>query len=372
MLDRSKVIKELQVIADKLFVDFSPELEKAKESWAKITQDPTFIYKVKNAPSALLVPTWEGDLGATFPVPQPPEMYQILAVDGSQIYPDRHQGTSCFLINIGIVELFYGIPGKGVNLSSTPYVYVGSEDEGIAASADLVNCRRQELEFQAGVERGIIFKNSAVPSVFLFDGSLIFWHLESKDQQIKNIFLPSYLAMLENFYAADISMAGYISLPKSKELINLVRLDLCNFVIEGCHIQKEVEHLVDANLMRAFLAPKTRTAVFENHSNITEYYPAHLKPYFFYLHVGNEVVRVELPAWLGRNEARVDEIAALILDQCNKGRGYPVGLAEAHEQAVVKGPDRDFFYHLIQKVGMDHNQRLALSQKVIKKRGLGI
>jgi hypothetical protein len=62
----------------------------------------------------------------------------------------------------------------------------------------------------------------------------------------------------------------------------------------------------------------------------------------------------------------------IIINQAQKGRGYPVCLAEAHEQAVVKGPDREFFYHMIQKIGYDYKQRINISQKSLKKRGIGI
>lgn len=57
-----------------------------------------------------------------------------------------------------------------------------------------------------------------------------------------------------------------------------------------------------------------------------------------------------------------------MLDQACKGNGYPVAIAEAHEQAVVKGPDRDFFYLLINKLAYDEKKRMSLSQKSMKKR----
>ena len=68
----------------------------------------------------------------------------------------------------------------------------------------------------------------------------------------------------------------------------------------------------------------------------------------------------------------MDLIATIIADQCVKGRGYPVVLAEAHEQAVVKGLDREFFYHLINKISLEHNKTLKISQKSRKKLGMGI
>ena len=46
--------------------------------------------------------------------------------------------------------------------------------------------------------------------------------------------------------------------------------------------------------------------------------------------------------------------------------------SDLHEQAVVKGPDREFFYHLIYKIGLESNKNLKASQKSIKKRGIGV
>ena len=37
----------------------------------------------------------------------------------------------------------------------------------------------------------------------------------------------------------------------------------------------------------------------------------------------------------------------LILDQCQRGRGYPVAISEAHEQTVVDGRDRQTFKELV-------------------------
>jgi hypothetical protein len=47
-------------------------------------------------------------------------------------------------------------------------------------------------------------------------------------------------------------------------------------------------------------------------------------------------------------------------------------LTEAHEQAVVKGADREFFYHFLQKMGMERNHAQIISRKSLKKRSIGI
>lgn len=377
MLDRAKVMRELQGISDHLFLDFSTEYAFALHIWEKIVADTTFMHKVRavQGKTPWLIPTWSEKLDDCHAISQELSQYCVGAVDGSQIYPDRHQGTPCYLINIGSVMVAYGMPGYSVKLDSAPSVYSGAHED-LTHSPDTVNCRRQELEFKAGIALSMQFQTIAathhLPYLFLFDGSLIFWHLESKDETLKNMFLGTYLASLHQLYLTKTLMAGYISLPKNKELVNLLRLDLCNFDFNEHTAHTEVDNVVDTVIASFFLEPYSRSIVFKNHASICQTYPDHLHPYFFYLHVGNEIGRVEIPAWIASNVASVNIIAAIIIDQTIKGRGYPVALAESHEQAVVKGPDREFFYQLISKIGFEKNQRLKLSQKSIKKRGIGI
>lgn len=376
MLNRVVLLEQLQSITNDLFLDISKEFQIAHDSWQRIVADPTFVYKVRQISTPWLVPDWYEHLGAVTPVSSILGQYSVLAVDGSQVYPDRHQGTSCFLVNIGSVLLNYKQPHQqAVVLESKPYVFTGDDEkENVANGQELVNCRRQEFEFEEGFKKGreFIAQNPDVPFAFLFDGSLIFWHLESKETNLKELFLNKYLSVLDQLYQSSILCAGYISLPKSKELVNLIRIELCKFQIEGCTELEAVKHLVDTSVARFFLQPNTRSVVFKSNAKIGACYPEHLMPHFFYMDVGSEIVRVEIPAWIAHDEKKLTLVAQIILDQSLKGRGYPVALAEAHEQAVVKGPDREFFYHLITKLGIERKQQLNSSQKSMKKRGMGI
>lgn len=375
MLDRSKLIKELRSVADKLFIDSMPFDNSARDEWRKIADDPTFIYKIRQAANfPWPVPLWDGRLDETTLIEKIIEPHYVLSVDGSQIYPDRHHALSCFLINIGTVVLPYNVMGKKVQFRSEPTVFAGSDDCDLPFSSSVVNCKRQELEFYAGLELGREIKESCedVPYILLFDGSLIFWHLSSQDIEIRDRFLHSYLALLAQLYENRIFTAWYISMPKSKELLNLVRLSLCDFDTTKVERYQAVNQVIDTSIVRSFLPTGYRTTIFRNQSSISKLYPEHLKPCFFYSNIGSEIGRVELPAWMAQDSDLVAMVSSLVFDQCVKGGGYPVALAEAHEQAVVKGPDRDFFYHLLQKLGIERNHSLSISFKSLKKRGIGI
>lgn len=376
MLDRCKLIAELQQVADKLFVDVTPSYHLAQDIWQLIINDSTFLYKVRavhNAPWP--VPLWQGNLGDIIPIALAQQPYVAFSVDGSQIYPDRHNVLSCFLINTGSVVVPYDVPGCSVQLFSDPTVFAGVDENQQTFTTDGVNCKRQELELRAGLDLAKSIKKehgNTVPFVLLFDGSLIFWHLSSKEKEVRDLFLNSYLALLDELYQEKIPVAWYISMPKSKELMSLVRLHLCNFDHQRKELYKAVDSVVDSGIMYSMLEPYTRSIIFSNHSSISDYYPNHLRPFFFYLHTGNEIGRVEIPSWIAVDEQMINTIAFVVVDQCNKGGGYPVALAEAHEQAVVKGPDREFFYHFLKKMSMDRKHIISVSRKSIKKRGIGI
>lgn len=374
MLHRAKLLQALEAVSDSLFIDLGPELARTKQVWHSMVADSDLAQKIEACQAPWPLPTWQGAIDTTVPVAPCNKPYQLLALDGSQVYPDKHQGTNCFLINLGIVELQYRTGKKGITLQSIPYVFADGieiEDEMIS-SVDIVNGKREEFELQAGLEYAKQLKQERQdPLLFLFDGSLIFWHLESKEQALKNYFLKKYFALLEQFRKESIWIAGYISLPKSKELINVVRTFSGNFDV-GKKCQDFTKRLIDTSIAQFFLSPGMRSTLFKSRSSVTELYPEAISPYFFYFDIGTETVRIEVPKYLADDEGAIAGICSIILDQTQKGSGFPVGLSEAHEQAVVKGADREFFYHLIGKLSIEQKRSILLSQKSRKKRAMAI
>jgi hypothetical protein len=372
VLNRVKLLRELESVSDKLFLDLSEQSKKAQDIWRQICADPLFLDKIKASVSPWSLPLWEGDLGEIFSIEPQTNPYQIVSVDGSQIYPDKHQGIGCFLINVGSVVLQYGTTEGKTFFGSEPHLFVEHDqlfDSEKINPIDLVNGIREEFEFSSGYDLMSLLKknHSEYQSVFLCDGSLIFWHLESKDRTIKDYFLKKYCEILKKFESDKMPMAGYISLPKSKDLLNLVRVALCNFNMKS-DAHEIVRHLVDSSIVRSYVPEGYRTTLFQSQSPITEEYPESIRPYFFYINTGVEIGRVEIPAYVAHDKQLLDLVCKLIMDQTKKGRGYPVVIAEAHEQAVVKGSDREFFYRLIAKMSIDLNKKVLPSQKATRKR----
>jgi len=386
MIDRNAVLKQLEVVSSKLFAHVTDADDFLMQEWQKIAQDPTFRDRAGEAQSSFLVPTWQGDLQQTFSVGPIEHPYTVLGVDGSQIYPDRHiSGAGCCLINVGGILIEYDAVSR-VQTFSKPEVLLLEQltagDEQEAATPEMVDFTREARELATMLQqaRGYRAQNSSASStmpICLVDGSLIFWQLEGSSPAVKKRFLDAYLGVLDACYQERILVAGYISFPRSKELINLIKLGLCRFKMANCipcHSAyttfpcETADQWLDSQLVHAYVPPWHRTILFASSSKIIKHYPSHLAPHFLYLNVGKEVARVEIPRWIAYDETALTQTLSVIVDQVQKGQGFPVVLAEAHEQAVVKGSDREFFYHLIAKICMAQHKPVSWSQKSLTKK----
>lgn len=369
MLDRSKIVAALQKSSQDLFIGFVQEIDIVQQVWHKISNEIDFAQKINEQKHLLLVPFWKGLLAPVVDVAPIKEAYSVVSVDGSQIYYDKHQGPPCFLINIGFMQLRYGMTGKPVEYGSEPILCTKFNVENDFGSPDFVNMEREAYEFDKAFEQMQLIQeeNKEHLSAALFDGSLIFFHLDAKEMELKDSFLDYYCNVLEKFYQNKMLIAGYMSLPRTKELINLCKLELAQFDSENLELTSVIDRLTDVDIADLYLNLNQRSIVFKSRAPISYLYPAHLQPYFCYLHVGSEIVRLEFPAWIALSDDLVNQVCSIALDQALKGRGYPVCLFEAHEQAVIKSPDRDFFYKMVEKLSQKQAKSYLISQKSIKK-----
>lgn len=369
MLDKSKIVAALQGASKDLFVGFVQEVDIVSTVWAKIAGDDTFLSKVHARKQPILVPMWKGLLGGVFDIIVQSSSYSVLSVDGSQIYYDKHQGPPCFVINIGFIQLRYGLSGKAVEYGSYPYLTTQLGVENDYGSPDFVNMQRESHEFTTAFKqmKQLQVEIGSHDSVCLFDGSLIFFHLDTKDMELKEKFLDEYCQILQKFHDEKMLVVGYMSLPRTKELVNLCKLELAQFDAVSLEQTSVIDRLTDVDIADLYLKKGQRSIIFKSLAPISYLYPENLKPYFCYVHVGSEIVRLEFPAWIALSDELVNKVCSIAFDQAQKGHGYPVCLFEAHEQAVIKSIDRDFFYRMIEKLSQKQAKSYVISQKSIKK-----
>lgn len=304
-------------------------------------------------------------------LPERPAAYQIVATDGSQIDLDRHGSVACYLINVGRVFMRYG-HRPTARLTSQPALYYREEDLYLTDGARRVLIEGNYLSARRDVEEGVALADLAdevltddMPALALQDGTLVRWTLAGAERFVQERLLAQYLSYLERMRARGLPVASYISRPRSPEVVGTIRLMLCPDLdvaagrgakcgecsdmaagrAPSCQI---CEGLVDAEIIAGQLQEGQRGPLFTSMSRINvEAYGEHLI-HFFHLRVGREIARVELPRWVAVEPAQVDLVHSLVYDQVARGDGYPVALARAHEQAVVRSADRRAFQRMLE------------------------
>jgi hypothetical protein len=172
---------------------------------------------------------------------------------------------------------------------------------------------------------------------------------------------------------------GYLSAARSGEALNFLRLHACPHPQPDCltHCPGKTEDapcqvfapLRDTALWNLLLQPGERSPLWRSSSRILELYGPH-HVYFCYVNVGAEIARIDLPQWVAEDEALLNSALSLTLTQVQKGYGYPVALAEAHNQAVVRGGDRARFFALLEREMIRAGlKNIGTSYKEARKRG---
>ena len=333
-----------------------------------------------------------------------PAAHTVIATDGSQIAPSHHEIAYCYLINIGRIILHYG-QSKLPLLDSLPEVFYRPEDLYISRqwgirTEEWMGYRRTAAETVmlaelaiAATQPGAGFRDGQnedahtntqnsklkTPALAMVDGSLLHWFLEPLPGEARNLILLPILAAWEELRSAGIPLVGYISASRSGEAINFLRFQSCPFLGPDCasHCVDRskrlpcdgLEPLKDAALWSQLLLPGQRSPLWRSSAKVQDFYGDHAI-HFCYVHVGSEVARVEVPAWVAQDEPLLAMALSLTVGQVQKGYGYPVALAEAHNQAVVRGGDRTRFFALLEQQMIRAGLRnVGTSYKQTRKRG---
>jgi len=328
------------------------------------------------------------------PSPTPGE-FHILATDGSQIDVDRHRGTRCYLINIGTVALKYGSNSEAV-LQSCPLLFSKEEDmvchpkaetpgKELMIEGSLLGIMRtvEEFNYLSGLCDAL---PEGADALALVDGSLIMWGLLSKDY-------PDYIvdAVLDNGVLKHmerinqlnpgrrIALASYISFSRSTDVVNALRVLICPHQAADCDRHctgiapgklpcAAMDGITDRDIFGQWLNPDERSEVFASLSKINCSRYGSNRVHFYYIKAGQEIARVEIPQWVARDPKLLSLSHSLVVSQCEKGQGYPVALAEAHEQAVVTGADRENFYRLVDDCLAGKKMPVSVSAKSLSKK----
>ena len=335
-----------------------------------------------------LVPGLTEPLTNVYEAPTPPRDYIVLAVDGSQIEIDRDSPFDAYLINIGRVYIRYG-KSPEANIESQAQTYYKPEDMVLGGSrrpgrehvigSSVIAARRDTAEVSALADMAESLPEG-VPAIGLLDGSLTQWRISEADNiadpDVRKQYIHALARLQEVSRERDFVVASYISRPRAREVVNALRIAICPFDTPNCGTYcrdkaegerpcDSIARVRDRDIFEGlFEEDGQRSGIFRSTADEIAEYGEHL-PHFFYTAALNELARVELPQWsLGQTEL----LHSLLWDQLQLGDGYPLALAEAHEEAVVRADDRNLFRQLLENEAMQRSTPGRTSAKSEAKR----
>jgi len=326
----------------------------------------------------------------------PPPQHTVLATDGSQISPSHHEIAYCYLINTGRIALHYG-QNRHPLLDSIPEAIYKSEDLYLSrqwgiSTEEWMGHRRTVSEAIALAELGETQRADVADAdrdaddprtLALTDGSLIYWFLDAMPGEARDRILPPILDAWDALADARVPLVGYLSASRSSEAANFLRLMACPHETSDCDRHcpasdtgkarkldcRVFEPMRDASLWGSLLEPGQRTGLWKSTNAILKHYDDRHAVYFCYVHVGTEIARLDLPAWVAEDDSLREFALGATVAQVQKGYGYPVSLAEAHNQAVVRVGDRQRFFALLERQMIEAGlKNIGTSYKESRKR----
>ncbi len=301
----------------------------------------------------------------------------VSGADGSQIYPDRHAPALYYVIQVGGLAMETG-SGRPPHTRTHPQIFYLPEDlhdqQGYPVGNAMINGRRDAEEMKALAEWSQA--HTGRPFVALLDNGLLLWFaLQVREQNQKDVdrILQAYLGHLDSLQTSGGCVAGFIDRPRSADVLALAHLSTLppDAVNDQSLRANPFRSLTDRALFDDLLGPGQRSACFIDSSPLNrDFETKGHQVRFFYLKTDarGTIARVEVPAWVAQDPARLGRVHAAILDQCRATGGFPYVLVRAHELAVVTNQDRQQLEGLIQQRLVDSHVAGRASQKATTKR----
>jgi hypothetical protein len=335
-----------------------------------------------------------------------PNSYVAAAADGSQAEPDRHGHVNYFLINTGTALIRYGNePAAG--FATAPRLYYKHEDLHIIEQrqtdwkpdqqprealidGDILAMKRSVAEIEDLVR---LAQNlpADLPSVLIVDGTLtLFAKSTGADAWVSELLVKQYQAALEAIHGMNLPVVGFISRSNASWVMEMLQVGVCGRERESCGFCRTRQpdkkagcalvglrdrFLYDGTLdepgVPAPLHPGERSAIFQLSASLYKEYGWN-EPAMFYMNSGREIAQVQVPMWVARDKALLDQVHTVIYEQCRNGGGYPTVLTRSHEQAVVTAADRDTLDQMVLSQLTNRGIHVPVSEKARSKQVRGI
>lgn len=307
----------------------------------------------------------------------------LIAVDGSQINPDRHAAHRFGVINIGAI-LMKRNSGKSPEIVTDTKLFFDMELERNGLTSEGAISLRRDL-----LERSVIddlSQDVLGPVVNITDGTLEIWGAKDiDDPKAYEQSVHTYLKILSRLQSRGLTIAGYVDKPSANLVVRLLEVTIARPEnLQNLRSYHPFQGVSDLWLFGSqndefrLLGPDERSAVFRLQSGSDKYYRDDLVLNFFYLNVSDservpQIARIEIPRWVVDDSEKLNLLHGLLIEQCRMlgNRPYPYLLNRAHEIAVVGNLEKEQIGQLLTLENQRHGESAGLpSNKQVAKDSL--
>jgi len=328
--ERKKTLEERRALARELLNSFAGELDLLRN---RVDDAKGFDQNIRCA-----YPLDES-LASSYPMPAPIENATLIAADGSQIFPDRHNQVQYYVINVGAIAIQIGSGNTPEIFTDTKLHFLDEFDDTYFSESQIA-LQRDVAERKKLLE---ISENFSGNIIALTEGQLELWGAtdnESRTEFEKS--LQDYLDILDALKQNGIITAGYVDKPGANWVTRL--LEIASLPKDELDRLKKYHPLLgvtDRWMYSQILPPEARSAVFALQAKSTETYTNALAIHFFYLNVGDKnkssIVRIDIPHWVAKDIDALNTLHNVLITQAKilGHKPFPYVLHRAHEIAVV-------------------------------------
>jgi len=285
------------------------------------------------------------NLASSYPVPAPASDVTLIAADGSQIVPNRHDAIQYYVINVGAISMQVG-SGNTPEIFTDTELRMLDEFEDTFFSDSQVALQRDVAERKKLLE---VAKKYSGKIIALTEGQLELWGAADDDNNRDfDKSLQDYLDVLKELEERQVITSGYVDKPGANWVIRL--LEIATIPLNELSNLKKYHPLAgvtDLWLFGKILGKHERSAVFALQAKSAEKYKDSLSLHFFYLNVGDarkpKIARVDVPLWVVNNKEALENLHYALIEQTKIMGNEPVPylLHRAHEIAVVTHREKE-------------------------------
>jgi hypothetical protein len=343
--ERQKKKEEAQELAQNLLSSFNSELDVLRSK----------VDAAKQADSNIrcAVPLNE-TLSSSRPMPASVIQATLIAADGSQIVPNRHDPHQYYVINVGAIAMQIG-SGITPDVETDTELRVLDEFDDTFFSDSQVALQRDVAERKKLLEMSKKYSGTIIA---LTEGQLELWgSVDNENAREFEKSLQDYLHSLEAMQKKQIIAGGYVDKPGANWVVKLLEIaGTPHDELKNVRKNRLLAGVTDLWMFSQILGEHERSAVFALQAKSAEKYKGALAIHFFYINVGNKkhpkIARVDAPLWVVENPDMLNALHSVLVEQSKvmgNSQQFPYLLHRAHEIAVVTHREKEEIDRLLSR-----------------------